>query len=81
VLVALALGAKAVFIGRPFVYGLAVGGAKGVERVISILRDELERAMALTGRCSLAEIDSSVLWPGHQEASSAKSLRSPAAGA
>jgi 4-hydroxymandelate oxidase len=91
VLVALALGAKAVFIGRPFVYGLAVGGAKGVERVISILRDELERAMALTGRRSLAEIDSSVLWPGHQEsspeesspeeASPAKSSRSPAAGA
>jgi 4-hydroxymandelate oxidase len=78
VLVALALGAKAVFIGRPFVYGLAAGGAKGVERVISILRDELERAMALTGRRSLAEIDSSVLWPGLQEA---RSLRSPAAGA
>ena len=62
VLMALALGAKAVFIGRPYIYGLAVGGAKGVERVISILRDELERAMALTGRYSLAEIDGSVLW-------------------
>lgn len=86
VLVALALGAKAVFIGRPFVYGLAAGGAKGVERVISILRDELERAMALTGRRSLAEIDSSVLWRGlqelsPQETSPAKSLRSPAGGA
>jgi 4-hydroxymandelate oxidase len=62
VLMALALGAKAVLIGRPFVYGLAAGGAQGVERVVSILRDELERAMALTGRRSLAEIDSSVLW-------------------
>ena len=62
VLTALALGAKAVFIGRPYIYGLAVGGAKGVERVISILRDELERAMALTGRRSIAEIDGSVLW-------------------
>jgi len=61
VLMALALGAKAVFIGRPYVYGLAVGGAKGVERVILILRDELERAMALTGRRSIAEIDASVL--------------------
>ncbi|MCU1332760.1 MAG: glycolate oxidase [Candidatus Angelobacter sp.] len=62
VLAALALGAKAVFIGRPYVYGLAAGGAKGVERVISILRDELERAMALTGRRSIAEIDATVLW-------------------
>ena len=62
VLMALALGAKAVFIGRPYIYGLALGGPKGVERVISILRDELERAMALTGRRSIAEIDSTVLW-------------------
>jgi 4-hydroxymandelate oxidase len=62
VLAALALGAKAVFIGRPYIYGLAAGGAEGVERVISILRDELERAMALTGRCSLAEIDASVFY-------------------
>jgi 4-hydroxymandelate oxidase len=61
VLAALALGAKAVFIGRPYVYGLAAGGAQGVERVINILRDEFERAMALTGRCSIAAIDSSVL--------------------
>ena len=60
---ALALGAKAVLIGRPYIYGLAAGGAEGVERVITILRDELERAMALTGRCSLAAIDSSVLYP------------------
>jgi 4-hydroxymandelate oxidase len=60
---ALALGAKAVLIGRPYIYGLAAGGAAGVERVITILRDELERAMALTGRCSLAAIDSSVLYP------------------
>jgi 4-hydroxymandelate oxidase len=62
VLIALALGAQAVLIGRPFVYGLAIGGAKGVERAIGILRSELERAMALTGRRSIAEIDGSVLW-------------------
>jgi 4-hydroxymandelate oxidase len=62
VLAALALGAKAVFIGRPYIYGLALGGARGVERVISILRDELERAMALTGRRSIEEIDATVLW-------------------
>src|SRR6476660_4653089 len=80
VLAALALGAKAVFIGRPYIYGLALGGARGVERVISILRDELERAMALTGKRSIAEIDASVLW--HEQGSSEKKvLRSPAAGA
>ena len=62
ILIALALGAKAVLIGRPYIYGLAAGGAQGVERVIAILRDELERAMALTGRRTLKEIDSSVLW-------------------
>jgi 4-hydroxymandelate oxidase len=78
VLMALALGAKAVFIGRPYIYGLAAGGAEGVERVISILRDELERAMALTGRRSIAEIDASVLW-GHGE--TGKTLRTPTAGA
>jgi 4-hydroxymandelate oxidase len=81
VLMALALGAKAVFIGRPYVYGLAAGGAKGVERVILILRDELERAMALTGRRSIAEIDASVLRRANNEAAGAgKALRSPAAG-
>jgi 4-hydroxymandelate oxidase len=80
VLMALALGAKAVFVGRPYVYGLAAGGAKGVERVINILRDELERAMALTGRKSIAEIDKSVLWR-EQDLADKKALRSPAAGA
>jgi 4-hydroxymandelate oxidase len=80
VLMALALGAKAVFVGRPYIYGLAVGGARGVERVISILRDELERVMALTGRRSIAEIDSSVLWKDQLSAEK-KTLRSPAAGA
>ena len=62
VLAALARGAKAVFLGRPYIYGLAIAGARGVERVIQILRDELQRAMALTGRRSIAEIDDSVLW-------------------
>ena len=80
VLMALALGAKAVFVGRPYIYGLALGGAKGVERVISILRDEFERAMALTGRRSIAEIDSSVLWQP-ADAAGGRTLRAPAAGA
>jgi len=79
VLSALALGAKAVFVGRPYIYGLAIAGARGVERVINILRDEFQRAMALTGRRSIAEIDGSVLW--NQTEAPAKTLRPPAAGA
>lgn len=62
VLKAIALGASAVLIGRPYLYGLAVGGAAGVTRVINILRREFEMAMALTGRTSVAEIDSTVVW-------------------
>lgn len=65
ILMALAMGATAVLIGRPYAYGLAAAGAEGVERVIRILREELERAMALTGRRTIAEIDSSVLWQKH----------------
>lgn len=63
VLKALALGANAVLIGRPYLYGLALGGAEGVTRVVGILRSELEMAMALTGRPTIARIDRSVLWP------------------
>jgi 4-hydroxymandelate oxidase len=64
VLKALALGASAVLIGRPYVYGLAVGGADGVSRAVNILRTEFELAMALSGRPSIQSIDRSVLWPG-----------------
>lgn len=56
-----ALGATAVLIGRPYCFGLAVGGAAGVQRVVEILRGELEMAMALMGRRSLAEIDRSAI--------------------
>ena len=46
---ALALGAKAVFIGRPILYGLAYDGANGVKTVLNILREELVESMKLTG--------------------------------
>lgn len=59
---ALALGASAVMIGRPFCYGLAAGGSEGVAKVIAILRKELEIAMALTGRITISQIDRSVIW-------------------
>jgi 4-hydroxymandelate oxidase len=61
---ALALGAKAVLIGRPYLWGLSVGGAGGVQNVLQILRSEFQSAMALCGRTSLAAIDRTVLWPG-----------------
>ena len=47
---AIALGAKAVFIGRPLFWGLAVDGEKGVVRVFDILREEIEITMAKCGR-------------------------------
>ena len=62
VLKALALGAKAVLIGRPYVWGLAVGGAAGVAEVVRILRDEFLAAMALCGTCSLERITHEALW-------------------
>lgn len=62
VLKALALGAKAVLIGRPYCYGLGVAGAEGVCQVVNILRSEFETAMALTGRPSLKSIDPSAIW-------------------
>jgi 4-hydroxymandelate oxidase len=62
VLKALALGANAVMIGRPYVYGLSVAGGEGVASVVHILRREFEMAMALTGRPTIKSIDRSVLW-------------------
>lgn len=59
---ALALGAAAVLIGRPYLYGLAVAGAEGVERSVRILVRELELALALCGRAAVDEVDEGVLW-------------------
>jgi 4-hydroxymandelate oxidase len=61
VLKALALGADAVAIGRPQLWGLAAGGADGVRRVLEMLRDELSLAMALAGARSVAEITPDLL--------------------
>ena len=59
---ALALGANAVLIGRPYLYGLAIGGCDGVQRVIEILRNELEMTMGLLGHTSIQAIDRSAIW-------------------
>jgi 4-hydroxymandelate oxidase len=63
VLKALALGADAVLIGRPAVWGLAAEGEDGVLGVLAILRGELENAMALSGCASLAEVDRALVGP------------------
>ena len=56
VAMALALGARAVLVGRPAMYGLAFGGDKGVAQVLEILREETENALALLGCRSPAEV-------------------------
>ena len=56
ILRALAMGAAAVQVGRPVLWGLAVGGADGVERVLRILMDEFSIAMALAGCASVGSI-------------------------
>jgi len=61
VLKAIALGARAVLVGRPYVYGLANAGAVGVAHVLRVLRDELEIAMALTGCATLQQVSPALL--------------------
>ena len=61
VLKAMALGASAVLVGRPAVWGLANAGAAGVAHVLRLLRDELEVAMALTGCATLADATPALL--------------------
>jgi isopentenyl diphosphate isomerase/L-lactate dehydrogenase-like FMN-dependent dehydrogenase len=61
VLKALALGARAVLIGRPLFWGLAVDGEMGVRAVLKMLRDELEMAMGMCGRPTIESIDRSLL--------------------
>jgi isopentenyl diphosphate isomerase/L-lactate dehydrogenase-like FMN-dependent dehydrogenase len=60
---ALALGARAVLVGRPLLWGLAVGGQDGARLVLDLLREELGIALALTGAASVDELDSSVVRP------------------
>ena len=58
---ALALGAKAVGIGRPYAFGLAVGGQSGVENVLKNMLAEFELTMALSGCGSIEEIDRNMI--------------------
>ncbi|WP_406294982.1 lactate 2-monooxygenase [Embleya sp. NBC_00888] len=61
VLKALALGARAVLVGRPYVYGLALGGEAGVRHVLRCLLAEFDLSMALSGHAALDELDASAL--------------------
>ncbi len=58
---ALAMGATAGMIGRPWVYALAADGGRGVERLVATIRDELAITMALAGKTGVAAIDRSAL--------------------
>jgi isopentenyl diphosphate isomerase/L-lactate dehydrogenase-like FMN-dependent dehydrogenase len=58
---AVALGARACMIGRPYLYGLAAGGQAGVERALAILRLEIDRALALLGYPRLADLGRSAV--------------------
>lgn len=62
ILKALALGAKAVMVGRPILWGLAAGGEEGVKRVLTILKSELDLAMALCGYTSINQINEEILF-------------------
>ncbi len=61
ILKALALGARAILVGRPILWGLAVNSTEGVYHVLELLRAELELAMTLAGRPTLESIDRSLV--------------------
>jgi lactate 2-monooxygenase len=58
---ALALGARAVLLGRPYIWGLALGGAEGVAEVLRSFLADLDLAMALSGYANIDEVDTSAL--------------------
>ncbi|TJY44574.1 alpha-hydroxy-acid oxidizing protein [Cohnella pontilimi] len=62
ILKGIALGATAVQIGRPYIYGLAVGGQAGVEQVILNLTAETELQLAISGKSRIRDVDRSMIW-------------------
>jgi lactate 2-monooxygenase len=61
VIKALALGARAVLVGRPYVYGLALAGADGVRHVLRCLLADLDLSCALCGLRQVADIDAGMV--------------------
>ena len=59
---AIALGANAVLIGRPYIYGLATAGALGVAHVIRMLKEEFEITMALMGTATIKDINQDYIY-------------------
>ena len=70
---ALCLGADAVCIGRPYLYGLATAGPAGAEHIVDIFREEITRAMTLMGVAKVADLDETWLLPAGQAVEDAKS--------
>jgi isopentenyl diphosphate isomerase/L-lactate dehydrogenase-like FMN-dependent dehydrogenase len=60
---AVALGARAVLVGRPYLYGLAAAGSVGVERILELLTDEMKRTLSLLGCPALGNLDPGWLMP------------------
>ncbi|WP_291427173.1 alpha-hydroxy-acid oxidizing protein, partial [Deinococcus sp.] len=56
VIKALALGARAVFVARPALYGLALAGEDGVRHTLELLRDEIRLGMALCGKTKISDL-------------------------
>ena len=68
ILKALALGAKAVMVGRPIMWGVAVSGEAGVRQILEILRTEFDTALALSGCTRVSDITPDLIWrPGRHE--------------
>jgi L-lactate dehydrogenase (cytochrome) len=65
VLKALCLGAKGVYIGRPFLYGLGAGGKKGVALALDIIRKELDTTLALCGKRDIKDVSKDLLYAPH----------------
>jgi 4-hydroxymandelate oxidase len=66
VLAAIALGASAVFVGRPVIWALACGGAEGVRELLTGLTDDLAHVMALAGAASVAEVPAAAAVAGRR---------------
>ena len=64
VIKAIALGAKGVYIGRPFLYGLGAMGGPGVTKCLDIIRNELDLTMAFCGLTDINKVNSNILIPG-----------------
>ncbi|MGZ5800916.1 MAG: alpha-hydroxy-acid oxidizing protein, partial [Burkholderiaceae bacterium] len=64
VIKALALGAKGVYLGRAFLYGLGAQGEAGVSKCLEIIRKELDLTMAFCGLTDVRKVDKNILLPG-----------------